>query len=91
MDQVAECTLLTGYTANLLHTRRWEEIHPRLLENARRVAAAIAAVPDSDLADEIALPWGKQSVAEMLAYPYWNLTYHLGQVNCIASLLGTLD
>ncbi len=69
----------------------WEELHPRLIENAGRVAAAIAAVPDSDLTDEIEMPWGKQSVDELLAYSYWNLTYHLGQVNYIASLLGTLD
>ena len=111
IDQVAECAILTGYMANLLHTRQWpdgqfdlffaekaelvaqgwEEIHPRLVESAGRVAAAIAAVPDGDLTDEIELPWGKQSVAEMLAYPYWNLTYHLGQVNYIASLLGPLE
>ena len=108
MDQVAECAILTGYIANLLHTRQygnydmfyaeevelvrqgWEEIHPRLIENAGRAAAAIAAVPDGDLPNEIELPWGMQSIDELLAYSYWNLTYHLGQVNYIASLLGPL-
>ncbi len=107
MDQVAECAILTGYMANLLHTRQWpdgqfdlffaekadlvaqgwEEIHPRLIESAGRVAAVIAALPDDDLAAEIETPWRTQSVGGWMTYPHWNMTYHEGQINYIASLL----
>ena len=110
-DQVAECTIINGYMANLLHVRQWpegqfdrvftekaalaampwEEVHPRLLESAQRVAAAIFAVPDTDLLDEIETPWRKQTVAELITYPHWNMTYHQGQINYLASLLGPLN
>ena len=108
IDLVAECALLTGYTAGLLQPRSWpdgqydlffaekaeaiaqgwDEIHPRLMDSARRLAAAIAAVPEAELADEVEIPWGKQTVQQLTTYPYWNMSYHLGQVNYIASLLG---
>ena len=107
MDQVAECALLTGYMANLLHTRQWpdgqfdlffdekadlvaqgwQEIHPRLVESASRVAAVIAALTEDDLAVEIETPWQTQAVAGWMTYPHWNMTYHEGQINYIASLL----
>ena len=69
----------------------WEEVQPRLLKSAQRVAAAIAAIPDDDLMDEIETPWRKQTVAELITYPHWNMTYHEGQINYLASLLGPLD
>ena len=69
----------------------WEEIHPRLLESARHAAAAIAAISDSDLMDEIETPWRKQTVAELITYPHWNMTYHEGQINYLASLIGPSD
>lgn len=69
----------------------WEEIHPRLVESAGRVASAIAAITDADLTDEVETPWSKQSVAELMTYPHWNMNYHEGQINYIASLLGPLD
>jgi len=107
---VAECTLLNGYTADLIQTRTWqagsfdkffaekaeavaqdwETLHLRLQENTSRVVAAIAAVPDETLTDEIEMPWRKQTLAEIIAYPYWNMTYHEGQINYIASMLGRL-
>lgn len=106
LDQVAECALTTGYTAELVQTRQWNpdsftEYGPRrdallavgwkalqesLQENTRRHLAILRAVPSASLAEEIVLPYGKQTVAELLARPYWNMTYHLGQVNYIASL-----
>lgn len=62
-----------------------------LHENAARVAEAIRVVPGEDLAISIEMPWGPLTVAEVISYPYWNMTYHTGQVNYIASLLGLLD
>lgn len=111
LDQVIECALLNGYTADLLQSRRWaadamevfqrdkaaltaqdwETLHARLQENTARVAAVIRAVPDDALAEDIAMPWRTQTVAEIMAYCHWNMTYHLGQINYIASLLGCLE
>jgi len=108
---VAECAILTGYMANLLHTRQWpdgqfdlffsekaelvmqgwEEIHPRLVESAGRVAAVIAALTEDDLAVEIETPFRTQTIEGWMTYPHWNLIYHEGQINYIASLLGTLE
>jgi len=69
----------------------WEKIKGLLDDNTAKVAAAIAAAPDSDLAVVVDMPWGSQTVAEILAYPYWNMSYHEGQINFIASMLGTLE
>jgi uncharacterized damage-inducible protein DinB len=111
LDQVIECTLLNGYTADLIQNRHWAEgametftkdkaeaealdwdvLHSNLLENTRRVIAALQAVPESDLQNPIQMPWRTQSLAEIMAYPYWNMSYHQGQINYIASLLGCLD
>ena len=109
LDQVAECAVLSGYTAELIGTRQWsgsnfglffqekaeaaqdwDELRVLLQQNTERVAAALQSVHDDALGDEIALPWGKMTLAEIVAYPYWNMTYHQGQINYIASLLGTL-
>ena len=62
-----------------------------LRENTERLAVAIRAIPDDDLGQEITLPWGddmKATLADVMAYHYWNVTYHLGQVNFIQTLYG---
>lgn len=69
----------------------WEAVHALLQENTPKAIAAIAATPEEDLNIEIAMPWGSQTLAEVIAYPYWNMTYHLGQTNYIASILGCLQ
>ena len=51
----------------------------------------IKAVPDAELDATIAMPWGTYTVAQTAAYPYWNMSYHEGQINFIASMLGCLD
>src|SRR5438046_3053896 len=106
LDQIAECALLNGNTAELIQTRTWvqhsfedflrakaeaaaqdwERLHALLQENTNRVVAVIRAVPDDALSVEIELPWGKSTLAEIISYPYWNMTYHLGQINYIASM-----
>jgi uncharacterized damage-inducible protein DinB len=110
IDQVAECALLCGYTADLLQSRVWtmndmsiytqekdeavkdgDKLNALLQSNTKRVVAAIRAVPDADLTDEIQMPWTKQTIAEIIAYSYWNMSYHQGQINYIASLLGCLN
>ncbi len=111
LDQVAECAVLNGYTADLIQTRTWqtdwfdkffsekaeaaaqdwETLHARLQENTQRVVQAIASVPDEALADKIELPgWTTarmMTLTEIMARSYWNMTYHEGQINYIASML----
>lgn len=111
LDQFAECTLLNGYTVNLIQTRlwdntgmdayvkakdevaalEWDKLQALLKENTERVIATISDVPDDHLSVEVDMPWGKQSIADIVSYPYWNMSYHLGQINYIASQLGCLD
>ncbi len=38
----------------------------------------------------IPMPWGPMTVAQMITSPHWNMTYHEGQINYIASILGCL-
>lgn len=68
----------------------WDQLHARLLENTGKVVEAIRATPDDALSIEIDMPWGVQTLGQILAYPNWNMTYHEGQINYIASMLGSL-
>ena len=112
LDQVVECALLNGTSADLIVTRRpnddypyhrlhaeaqargWEYVRALLAENTQRVAAVIRDVPDDALDAEVALPWNlayhweRQTLTQVLAFPYWNMMYHQAQINYIASLLG---
>ena len=40
---------------------------------------------------EIPMPWGPMTIGRMITYPQWNMTYHEGQINYLASLLGCLE
>ena len=53
-----------------------------------KATAAIRSVPDADLEVKIDMPWGLMTLAQLMAYAQWNMTYHLGQINYIASVLG---
>ena len=66
-----------------------EALLPALRESAAQAVAAIRAVPDSDLSVEVPMPWGAMSLTRIIAYPYWNMGYHEGQITYIASLLET--
>lgn len=68
----------------------WEEFHALLLRNTETVIAAIRETPDADLGVEIAMPWETTPLGQIIVYPYWNMTYHEGQINYIASMLGCL-
>lgn len=68
-----------------------DALSERLRQSTTAVAAAIREVPDTDLGVDIVMPWQTQSLSETIAYPYWNMSYHLGQNNYIASQLGCLD
>jgi uncharacterized damage-inducible protein DinB len=60
-----------------------------LLEtNTARVIAAIRAAPSEDLETEVGMPWGAMTLRAICTYPFWNMTYHQGQIVYIGSLLG---
>ena len=58
-----------------------------LHESAARAVATIQTVPAEDLNIEVPMPWGMFTLAQIMAYPYWNMSYHEGQINYIASML----
>ncbi len=60
----------------------------RLIASADAVVRALKTIPDADLSSALETPMGEQSLSEIAAVPYWNLSYHLGQINYIASILG---
>ena len=68
-----------------------DAVLPVLRENAAKVAAAIRAVPDEDLGIQIPLPFGLMTLAQIIAHPLANMTYHEGQINYLASMLGCLE
>lgn len=68
--------------------QNWDSLESLLEENTAKVVDAIRATPDEDLAEEVSMPWGAFSLKESASYPYWNMKYHAGQINYIASMLG---
>ena len=60
-------------------------------ENTPKVVAAIREVADADLNIAVPMPWGTMTLTQIIGYPLWNMSYHEGQINYIASMLGCLD
>ena len=69
----------------------WPALKTLLEENTSRVAEVIRAVPDEDLEIEVQMPWGAMTLTQLMSYPGWNASYHEGQINFIASMLGCLE
>ena len=111
LNQLAECAILNGSTAEMLKTHTFameggfeayfeeraklaaDETACKALfaENTAKAIAAIKEVPDEDLELQVNMPWGPMAVAQIVSYPFWNMCYHEGQINYIASMLGCLD
>ena len=68
-----------------------EKLKSMLTENTARVTEVIRAIPDEDLGIEITMPWGPMTLTQIASYPYWNASYHEGQINYVASMYGCLD
>ncbi|HLK57342.1 MAG TPA: DinB family protein [Chthonomonadaceae bacterium] len=68
--------------------QNWDRAQALLKENTEKICSVIQAVPDADLNIEVQFPWGPMTLAQIIAYPLWNMSYHEGQINYIASLLG---
>lgn len=67
-----------------------EDLLPLLHENTAHAVAIIRAVPDEALGTLVEMPWGPMTLTQLISYPYWNMSYHEGQINYIASLIGCL-
>jgi hypothetical protein len=71
---------------------RWttvDECLKALHEKTAALIAAIGALPRERLSEECTMPWGEQMTVQAIAgLHYWNLTYHLGQINYIQTLYG---
>lgn len=74
--------------------KAWDTIdkcEAAMKEHSAALYKAIKAIPEGQLAktNEFAFAPGKQfSMANMMFGHYWNLTYHIGQINFIQTLYG---
>ncbi len=60
-------------------------------ESTVALCRAISEFPEDKLDEEISLPFGggmTMTMADVLSLPYWNMVYHLGQINQIQLMLG---
>lgn len=77
--------------------KQWETVEQceaKMWANFGTYKAVALAFPDSDLSETIWLPFGKgfeSTLAEILAYPYWNAVYHLGAINFIQTAYGDFE
>ncbi len=63
-----------------------DDLQNLLEANTKRVSAVILSTPDDALGVEIETPFGTMTIAQSIVYPYWNMSYHEGQINFIASM-----
>jgi hypothetical protein len=71
-----------------------ETVKNKLRDVTKELAEVILAVSDSDLTLPIPIPppWQETYLlAECFNHPYWNMVYHLGQINYIQTLLGDAE
>jgi len=62
-----------------------------LQASAAELTAAMQSLTDDQLQTEVALAFGpgmQVTVQQMLFFPYWNMTYHQGQLAYIQTLYG---
>jgi hypothetical protein len=64
------------------------QVSQLLQEAAEELAAAILALPVTQLDEQIHAPFGTYSVADCCLLGYWNMVYHEGQINYIQTLYG---
>lgn len=67
---------------------------PLLRESVERLIRAQENFPDEFLPQTVTLPFGAgltRSFAWVMMIGYWNMAYHLGQINYIQTLYGDMD
>ncbi len=54
----------------------------------KKLTDLIRTLDEDKLDEEVAMPFpGKYTLADVLAYQYWNASYHEGQITFISSML----
>lgn len=79
-----------GITGGEEEMETLDQIRNEALNGLAAFCQHVAHVPDEKLDEEVILPFAggtTMTLADVLALHYWNATYHLGQVNYIASLI----
>ncbi len=85
-----DSTAFAGYEQARAEHDTGEKALAFLAETAAALADAIESFPSEHLGDPVTLPWETTptTLAEMMLVPYWNTTYHLGQICYIQTLYG---
>jgi hypothetical protein len=67
-----------------------EKAAAALRSATQTLVSAMESLPDDALDIQVQFPWDETSctLAEALLTAYWNLTYHVGQINYIQTLYG---
>ena len=73
-----------------LKAQDWEQTYALFQANTAQVLTAIRAISEEGMGVEMPMPWGPMTAGQIMAYSQWNMTYHEGQINYLASLLGCL-
>lgn len=69
-----------------------DEAEAVLRKGTTELLKGIREMPDSKLDDPIDMPWGATwKLVDVMNMHFWNLTYHVGQINYIQTLLGDFD
>jgi glutathione S-transferase len=90
---------MPDFTPEVMQAMQSEQAQWATLDDCERASVAkfekleaiVRSYPDGDLEKTIQLPFipGKDfSMADMIMVPYWNNTYHTGQINYIQTLYG---
>lgn len=64
----------------------WPEIRRRLEASLPPLVAAMRATPNDALELAIEMPWRTEPLWEIMQYPAFNMTYHLGMINMVATM-----
>jgi uncharacterized damage-inducible protein DinB len=66
-----------------------EEVETILRAQTQKLADIVRQFPSENLGEKRAMPWGAEhTLAEIVAFHEWNMTYHVGQVSYIQTLYG---
>ena len=67
--------------------KNWEEMKKLLHESTERGIASIHTVSADELQEVVPMPFGSFTIAQIISYPYWNMSYHEGQINYLLTML----
>ena len=83
--------VLEAFTSERAQWKTLDECEQASVAKFAKLESIVRNYPDADLENTVQLPFapGKDfSMADMVMVPYWNITYHTGQINYIQTLYG---